>query len=267
MHHQIDSLVYLNRLRYLPPTQKLVFTLMLIALIYASGAVVQLVIVCWLLVWVVGYAGIPLKFYGQLLIIPLGFWLLSLPAIALGWVWLKDLASVSPDVWVGFSLGSVYFYLSKTGITQAGELFGRAIALTSSMYFLLLTTPFAEILKILSNLHCPTLVIELLTLMYRFIFVLTETAHQLLLAQRSRGGYHNFRRSMASLGILVSQLLQRSLNNYRQTVLAFESRGFRGKIRFFYSIVYKSNPRYTREAIGGYLCLLSYTLWEYVNRI
>lgn len=267
MYYQIDALVYLNRLRYLPPWQKLGFTLTLMFLSYVSDSVVRLLISFWVVIWVVVYARIPIGVYLRLLMIPVGFWLMSFPVLALGLVSFKDLTLVTSDAWLGVNLGPIYLYLSKQGITQGVELFLRAIALTSSMYLLLLTTPFAEILQILTKIGCPHLLIELLALMYRFIFLLTQTTSQLLLAQRCRSGYTSFKKTIASLGLLVSQLLQRSLNNYRETVLALESRGFRGNILFWDLTIYQSKPRYTREAIAGCLCLLLYTIWEHVNRI
>ena len=258
MHHQIDSLVYLNRLRYLPTKEKLLFTLMLFALSYLSGNVVQLVIAIWLLIWVVVYAGIPLGFYSKLLLIPLGFWLMSIPAIALEIVWNPN--SVYPEVWQGVSLGPVYLYLSQQGLIEGGELLIRALSLTSCMYFLLLTTPLMEILQVLEDLGCPSLLLELLALMYRFIAILTETTSELILAQQSRSGYSRPSRVMASLGLLVSQLLHHSLENYRQVVLGLNSRGFTGKFCFWQPNLHKSNPRYTLEAVVGYCCLVLYNL-------
>ena len=260
MHHQIDSLVYLNRLRYLPTKEKLLFTLMLFALSYFSGNVVQLVITIWLLIWVVVYAGIPWGFYSKLLLIPLGFWLMSIPAIALEIVWLNNPNSVYPEVGQGVRLGFVYLYLSQQGLIEGGELLVRALSLTSCMYFLLLTTPLMEILQVLENLGFPSLVLELLALMYRFINILTETTSELILAQQSRSGYNRPSRVMASLGLLISQLLHHSLENYRQVVLGLNSRGFIGKLSFWQPNLHKSNPRYTLEAIVGYSCLVLYNL-------
>jgi cobalt/nickel transport system permease protein len=252
MHHKIDSLAYLNHLRYLPPGEKLVFTLMLLILIYLSSVKVQLVIIGWLILWVVVYAKIPLGFYLKLLLIPVSFWLLSIPAIAIA------IGGITPDIWTGINIGKVYVYLSRQGMIQGGELLIRAIALTSSLYFLLLTTPLSEILGLLERLGCPRLIIELLTLMYRFIDILSDTASQFLLAQNCRLGYVNYKRGITSLGLLVSQLLRRSLENYRQIVLGLDARNFNGKIKFWQPILYKSNPRYTIEAIAGYCFLLYY---------
>ncbi|TVQ49223.1 MAG: cobalt ECF transporter T component CbiQ [Gloeocapsa sp. DLM2.Bin57] len=247
MHHQIDSLVYLNRLRYLPPSEKLLFTIMLFLLSYLGGRFVQIILIIWLFIWIVVYAGIPWRFYLQLLTIPLGFGMVSLPAIALEIVWSDNLVPIN-------------FYFSPSGLIQGAELLLRAITVSSSMYFLLLTTPLIEILEVLAKLGCPSLILELLALMYRFIAILTETASNLLLAQQSRGGYSRRSRIITSLGLLVTQLFKQSLENYRQIVLGLNSRGFTGKLRFWQPIPYKSNLRYTLEALLGYSCLVFYAI-------
>jgi cobalt/nickel transport system permease protein len=155
----------------------------LFILSYLAPTYVQIIITVWLGIWIVGYARIPFKFYGQLLLITLSFWLVSVPALFISGVGLEHLSLVQEDVGQGIKLGSLYLYISQQGIDQCRELFTRAIALTSCLYFVLLTTPFPDILKVLHRCGCPAIITELLGLMYRFIFVLTATANELLTAQ------------------------------------------------------------------------------------
>jgi cobalt/nickel transport system permease protein len=267
MHHQIDALAYTNRLRSLPPEHKLIFAIALFGLSYVAPIAVQILVTVWLGIWIVGYARIPVKIYRQLLFIPLSFWLVSVPALAIGGVSLAHLSVVQEDVWQGIKLGSLYLYISQQGIEQARELLTRSIALTSCMYFILLTIPFAELLRILKRCGCPTLITELLALMYRFIFVLTETASELLTAQQARIGYGNWRTGMRSLALIASQLLRRTLENYRQISMGLESRGFRGELRFWHSRRYRTNWRYIMEAVGGYVILLVCAGWHYAHGI
>ncbi len=253
MNHQIDSLAYTNRLRGLPPSHKLSFAITLLILSLVSGAIVQLSIGLWLVVWIVVYAGIPGKLYLRLLSLPLMFLLTSLPALAMGGVELSQIQQIQWDIWQGWglSIGTFYLYVSRTGIYQVSLLFARAFASTSCMYFILLTVPFTEILQILRQLRCPELVTELLLLMYRFIFSLLAIADELWIAQNSRCGYRTWKRGMHSLSILIGQLLQRTLENYRQVSLSLASRGFNGKLRVWHSYPYKPSRRYIFEAVFG----------------
>jgi cobalt/nickel transport system permease protein len=253
MNHQIDSLAYTNRLRGLPPSHKLSFAIALLILSLVSHAAVQLSIALWLTIWIVVYAGIAAKLYLRLLSLPLMFLLTSLPALAMGAVAGDRIPEIQWDIWQGWgiSIGTFYLYVSRTGIYQVSLLFARAFASTSCMYFILLTVPFTEILQILRQLRCPELVTELLLLMYRFIFSLLAIADELWTAQNSRCGYRTWKRGMHSLGILIGQLLLRTLENYRQVSLTLASRGFNGELRVWNSYPYKPSRRYTFEAVFG----------------
>jgi cobalt/nickel transport system permease protein len=103
--------------------------------------------------------------------------------------------------------------------------------------------------------------------MYRFIFVLTATASELLTAQQSRLGYGDWRSGLRSLSLVVVQLLRRTLENYRQISLGLTSRGFKGELRVWHARRYKSSRRYGSEAIGGYCLLLILVGLHYANGI
>jgi cobalt/nickel transport system permease protein len=267
MHHPIDALACQNRLRYLPSTHKLGFTVVLFILGYFSPWWGQLLITLWLGVAIVGYAGIPWYIYIQLQMIPLGFWLLSLPPLLLGITSLNNLPYGDLELWQGLRVGDWYVYLSKQGIEQGITVLGRAIALSSSMYFMLLTTPFVEILRICQRLRFPTLILELLALMYRFIFLLSDTALELVNAQKSRHGYRTWKTSMVSLSLVISQLLRRSLDNYREISLGLTARGFNGELKVWHSRRrYQGSLRYGLEAVGGCLVLLILMGWYYLSR-
>ena len=267
MSLQIDTLVYTSRLRHLPPEHKLLFAIALLLITYFTQISVQILIALWISVWTVIYAGIPIAIYCRLLSITAGFWLTSLPALVMSIVGLSDLHLVQIDIWRGVAWGDYYFYLSHQGLQQAEVLGARAIASTSCIYFVILTIPFAEILDILRRLGCPALLTDLLMLMYRFIFVLLQTAKELWIAQQSRGGYRTRKLWMKSLGLLIGQLLRRTLDNYRQVSLALESRGFTGEFRVCHSRRYSSSKRYSLEALFGCTILVMLAGWQYATGI
>ena len=253
---QIDTLAYTNRLRGLPPEPKLLFAIALLIITYITHPPIQLLITLWLGVWVIVYAKIPASIYLKLLFIPASFWLTSLPALVLSGVAVADLSTVQLDVWQGFRIGHVYFYLSRQGIDQAEHLLARAIASTSCIYFAMLTVPFNDLLQLLRRLGCPTLLTDLLLLMYRFIFMLLRIASELWTAQHARNGYRTWRTSMNSMGLLVSQLLKRTLNHYHDVSLSLASRGFSGEFRVWHSRSYHYSRRYLIEAVLGCVILI-----------
>ncbi len=263
MHHQIDSLAYTNQLRSLPPEHKLGFAIALFLLGYVAPPVVQLLIPLWLSIWLIYYAKIPAKLYSRMMLMPITFLITSAPAFLVGVASVNTLDILQPDVIAGISLGSIYLYLSQQGWEQVSMIFLRAIALTSCLYFILFTIPMIELIRILKRCGCPALMTELMLLMYRFIFILAATASELLTAQQCRFGYGNWRLGLRSLSLLVGQLLQRTIDNYRQLSLGLASRGYNGELRVWHTRRYKSSQRYTTEAVGGYLFLLTLTGWHY----
>ena len=252
MSHQIDSLAYGNRLRWLPPSHKLSFAIVLLILSLISPPIVQGLISIWVFIWIVWYAAIPANIYLKLLALPLSFWIASLPAFVINGADVQT-QTVMADVWqgLGMSLGRFYVYVSNYGLQQVARLLIRTLASTSCMYFILLTTPFTEVLQVLRQLRCPPLLTELLLLMYRFIFTLLAIVDDLWMAQNSRCGYRTWRRGMSSLGILIGQLLQRVLINYRQVSLSLAARGFNGELQVWNSRPHRSSGRYAIEAIVG----------------
>ena len=265
MSLQIDTLAYTSRLRHLPPEHKLVFAIALLLITYFTQIPVQILVAIWISVWTVIYAGIPIAIYCRLLLITAGFWLTSLPALVVSIVGLSDLPLVQIDIWRGVAWGDYYLYLSHQGVQQAEVLGARAIASTSCVYFVILTVPFTEILNILRRIGCPTLLTDLLMLMYRFIFALLQTARELWIAQQSRGGYRTRKLWMKSLGLLVGQLLRRTLDHYRQVSLALESRGFTGEFRVCHARQYSPSKRYSLEALLGCTILVILAGWQYAT--
>ena len=71
----------------------------------------------------------------------------------------------------------------------------------------------------------PVDLLEIAKLIYRFLFVLLDTAYQMKIAQTSRLGYNNFNRSLYSFSALLSQLFINSLERYQKWAIGLESRG------------------------------------------
>jgi hypothetical protein len=76
----------------------------------------------------------------------------------------------------------------KAGMISAVRLFCKALGAVSCLYFLSLSTPMLDILSALRRLKCPALLVEMMGLIYRFIFILFETAASMITAQNSVWG-------------------------------------------------------------------------------
>lgn len=257
MSLQIDTLAYTNRLRWLAPEQKLLFAIALLIVAAFTHPLVQILIAVWMSIWTIIYARIPSKIYFKLVYVATLFWLTSLPALVINGVNIDDLHLVQTDSLTGLYIGFYYVYISIHGVDQGLTILTRAIASLSCLYFIMLTIPFTEILQVMRRVGCPVLLTDLLLLMYRFIFVLLNTATELWTAQQARGGYCSFSIGMKSLALLIGQLLKRTLENYRQVSLSLESRGFNGEFKVWHPHRYYLSKRYAIEAIIGCAFLIT----------
>ncbi|KOP22731.1 cobalt transporter [Hapalosiphon sp. MRB220] len=257
MKIQIDTLAYTNRLCWLPPEQKLTFATVMLIFAAFAHPFVQIMIALWMSIWTVVYAGIPSKIYLKLIYVATFFWLTSLPALIINGIEISHVNLIENDSIIGLAFGNYYLYISHHGALQGLTILTRALASICCLYFIVLTIPFTTLLQTLRRIGCPGIITELLLLMYRFIFVLLNTASELWIAQQARGGYRTFATGMRSLALLIGQLLKRTIENYRQVSLSLESRGFNGELRVWHPHRYHQSKRYTIEAIFGCALLIA----------
>lgn len=260
MHHHLDVYTYTNRLRPVSPQQKLWFAISLLLIALMTHPTAQLLIALWLGVWTIGYARIPAKVYLNVLMVAGLFLLISLPALIVNIVPMEQIASVRWDQIGGITVGHWYLFASRSGLTQGFQIGMRSLACTSCLLFVLFTIPFTDLLQVLRQWHVPTLLTELMLLMYRFVFLFLDVVTELQLAQRARGGYRTRQRWMYSVGLLVSQLLLRSLQHYHHFSLALAARGFNGNFQVYSHQSYHYSKRYAIESLMGCmgLVLLNY---------
>ncbi len=255
MHIQFDTLAYTNRLRYLPPGQKLWFAVLVLLISLMSHYPVQIVIFGWMSVWSIFYAGIPRHIYGSMILGVLVFLVTSLPALVMEYATAISL-SMQTDVWWQMDLWGGHIYLSHSGLIRAMQAFSRSLASTSALFFIVLTTPAIDLATVCQKIGCPPILIELSLLVYRFIFLLADTAQKIVTAQVARGGYRTSKLRMNSLNLLVRQLIRRTAIRYQQLILGVKARGFQQEFRFWQPNNYQYSHRYGLEAIGGCLLLI-----------
>lgn len=256
MPYSPDAYAYTNRLKQLPPQQKLIFALVILSIALVTHPITQGLIFVWLSVWIIGYARIPAKVYGRVSFAIMFFLFASLPALIVEGGSAAREAVTQSNALAGVAFGDWYFFVSQTGLMRAIEVSMRSLACVSCLLFILFTIPFAELLSILRRCRLPSLLIELLLLMYRFIFLFLDVALQLELAQRSRGGYRTRQRWLHSAGLLIGQLVVRSLQRYQQFSLGLAARGFNGNFKVYTDRSYRYSKRYAIESLVGCIGLI-----------
>ena len=213
----IDKLCYTSKLRYVNAGEKFAFAVitLLLCVISRSTAVACIVLAVTgiLTVW---KGGIPLFHYIRYMMIPLAFLIFHL--------------SRTPMDLFAIPVGNWYITSSIATLQYALQLILTALASVSCLYFLSLSTPIPSILEVLRKIHCPRILIELMMLIYRFIFVLMNTASAIITSQNSRLGNRTYKTSLKSFSSMASVLLLRSFKRANALYNAMESRCYDGTL-------------------------------------
>lgn len=121
--------------------------------------------------------------------------------------------------------------LAPGGLAAAAGLAARSLAGLTCLLFLALTTPATDLMAGLRRLGLPAEITEVALLMYRFLFLLAETAMTMDAAQAARLGHVGARRHLSSLGVLIANLLPRALDRARRLEVGLAARGWEGEMR------------------------------------
>ena len=220
----IDKLCYTSKLRYTNASVKTALAIITL-LVCVIGRSIALS-VC--ILFAMGYltihvGGISPSHYIKLMRIPLIFLFLSTIAIIINF-------SKTPLSAFAIPVGNIFITSSRSSLLFAAQLILTALASVSCLYYLSLSTPITDILTVFRRIHCPEILIELMLLIYRFIFVLLDIADSLTCAQRSRLGNVNLKTSCRSMGNLISALFIRAFKKSSFLFDAMESRCYDGTI-------------------------------------
>jgi len=223
---KIDRYAYINRLCHVHPVEKFSFALltMMICLL-SSSPLTSLLVILLMAGLVILPARIPVLFYLKLMLIPMAFLVTGVLTVALAFT--KDPCSF---LWA-VKIGGYMFGMTTGGLIAAGKLFLKSLGAVSCLYFLSLTTPMVEIFSVLRKLRLPPLFIELMSLVYRFIFVFLETADKIYIAQASRWGYATLKTSYFSLGLMLSNLFSKSYYDAQMLFTTLLARCYTGELK------------------------------------
>ena len=215
----VERSAHHNRWYTVTPAAKGIFALAGLAAAYLAqtpAAALAVAVACFVAVWL--GAGVRLGWYLRVAAAPLGF--LALSALSL-------LSSVAWSAEAGWAL-----HLNSSALMQAVMASARALAALSALLALVLTTPLSHLLALLRRLHCTEVLLDLMVLCYRMLFVFADASRDTLAAQSARLGFSSHRRSLRSMGLLVSNLAAQVAFRARGLQTAAEARCSDGNLRF-----------------------------------
>jgi cobalt/nickel transport system permease protein len=210
----IDRYAYSTPLRTLDPAHKAGLSLSALGLcLILNRPAVGLAVIAWMWILSLAWARHPGRLFGKILFAEGAFLAVSVLGVAI----------------------SVHFYPFSLGITRQGLdsaflLFTRALGCAAALNFLAITTPWVDLLDLGQRLRLSPLLLDLMTLVYRFIFTLLESLERMRTAQESRLGYSGWQQGMHSAALLAARLLVDAYRRSAQTQIALEGRGFTGAL-------------------------------------
>lgn len=235
-HHQIghkhgegsaiDYYAYASKIRGWNPSFKVAFSVLTLLLcIVLNNPLVSLAVIVSMAYLTVVKGGLPLGAYLSVLMIPLTFIILGTVAIGIDF-------SSQPIGQFNLYLGFGYLYTSIAKLKEMVFLMMKVFGAISAMIMMTLSTPSSEIIGVLRKAHVPKLIIELMNLIYRYIFILLDVFNNMRNSADSRQGYCDFKTSCQTFGNVASNMLVLSLKKANAYYTAVEARGYEGDLVF-----------------------------------
>ena len=221
----IDKYAYTNRLSNSNPFIK--FVIVVIALTIATitkNNYINLSILTIMAFLTTIVAGIPIDKYLKLLFIPFTFLLISIFTI---------LISVSKvDIYIcSIQLFDNYIGITRGSLHESILLTTRVFASISATFFLGLTTPLNNLIRVFKRFRLPDTIVELIVLIYRSIFIFLEVAKEIYIGQEIKFGYGSLKNSFRSSSLLIRSLFTRVLLSYKEMVVVLECKLYDGEFK------------------------------------
>jgi len=145
--------------------------------------------------------------------------------------------SVVAALWLPFLRGgeSVALFWGRLHVSVAGLWLLAGVAMKSilgaaAVLLLVSTTPFGSLLAGLRRLGAPVILVDLLSLTYRYLFVLVDEAMRLRRAAAARGYRPRWLGQAVLIGRLVGRLFVRAYERAERVYGAMLQRGYTGRL-------------------------------------
>ncbi|WP_099468220.1 cobalt ECF transporter T component CbiQ [Konateibacter massiliensis] len=234
----MDNYAVRSGLAYVNPDLKLWAGVISLILCLFSRGFTSIVIAVAMIGVILYFGKVNAEEYWHLLLIPFTFILLS------GIVLLVDLSKVEMGI-VSIPILHRYLVITWESLFTAVRISVKAMCSVTCLYMISLSTPMYEIIKVLRKCKLPEIMIELMFLIYRFIFVLLEAYSNMKTAADTRLGYINWRRSYQSFFGICTNLFVIAFQKASKNFDAMEARGYDGNLRFL-----ESEKPVTKKQLG-----------------
>jgi len=121
--------------------------------------------------------------------------------------------------------------ITAEGVSFALLLYARATAALLLMFAFAMSTPIPHMANALNRLRLPDVFVEMTVLIYRYTFLLMESAEKMRLAAECKFGYSSYKKSMKTTAKLAAGVFLRSLDTAEKGQITLQCRNYRGEFR------------------------------------
>ena len=223
----LDKVAYTSKLLKNNPSEKLLFSILtLFSCIFFNNIIISLIVLLIMYLSITYLGGIESKLFFKLMSIPLIFLIIGVLTIIIVKL------NTNQEALFKINIFSREYGITTNTFIQGFTLMLKSLATVSCLYFLILTTPVLDIFYCLENLKLPKLLVEIIGLVYRYIFLFIDVAQMIYISQDARLGYSTLKASFNSSGRLISSLFLTALKQANESFVCLEARCYTGKLKF-----------------------------------
>jgi cobalt/nickel transport system permease protein len=224
---EIDSYAYNSKIKHWNSAFKVLFSILILILCIAlDNPYVSVVVIIAMAYLTIVKGGISVHAYLSVLSIPIVFIILGTITIGIDF-------SRRPMGQYNLYLGFFYVFTSQAKLKEMLFLVLKVFAAISALQMMALSTPSSEIIYVLRKAHVPKIIVELMDIIYRYIFILMDAYTKMKNSAESRLGYCDFKTSCNTFGGIVSNILIVSMKKAEAYYDAMEARCYDGELIFW----------------------------------
>lgn len=222
----IDFYAYTSKIKNWNSSFKMIFSMTVIAVcILLDNPYVSVSVILGMSYLTIIKGGLSLRDYLSVLMIPIVFILISIFTISVD-------ISRNPIGEYNLYLGFGYVFTSKEMLTKGLFLLLKILGAISALQMMSLSTPSSDIIYVLRKAHVPKLIIELMNMIYRYIFILMDVSSKMKNSAEARLGYCDIKTSYYTFGRIGSNMLIVSFKKANAYYDAMEARCYDGELIF-----------------------------------
>lgn len=159
--------------------------------------------------------------YGELLVAPAIFTIISVVVLLFLLGGGDVIWRFNPAPWINLTI-------TTGSIRQSTLVFCRVFGCSVSLFFIVLTTPMTDLFNGMKRIGIPIELIDLMMIIYRYLFIVYDQAIEIWQAQVMRLGYGRPRESVRSFSMLCGMLFISSWNAGEDLIRAMDCRCYDG---------------------------------------